>query len=192
MRTSKFATGVILAVLLAVSSACGSDNSAAKPATSAGSKSPSGAPDGTAADQSKDPVTVGFHNLEGGSISLPDVRIGFEAGVKYVNEHLGGINGHPLKAINCKTDGTPEASVSCANQFVEQKVVAAVQGADFGADAMLPVLKSAGLAEIGSFPLTPGMNSAVGDAFFFEYSAEEATPPTSSSCTSSRPTRSRS
>ncbi|PSM39029.1 hypothetical protein C6Y14_33970 [Streptomyces dioscori] len=120
-----------------------------------------------------DPVTIGFHNLEGGSISLADVRLGFEAGVNYINKQLGGVNGHPLKSINCKTDGTPEASVNCANQFVEQKAVLAVQGADFGADAMLPVLKSAGLAEFGNFPLTPGVNSAVGDAYFMQGSAQE-------------------
>lgn len=118
-------------------------------------------------------MTVGFHNLEGGAISLADIRLGFEAGVKYVNEQLGGINGHPLEFINCKTDGTPESSTNCANTFVEQGAVLAVQGADFGADAMLPVLKSAKLAELGSFPLTPGVNAAVGDAYFMQGSAQE-------------------
>ncbi|GAA1865749.1 hypothetical protein GCM10009836_52620 [Pseudonocardia ailaonensis] len=128
---------------------------------------------GNAADSSKSPIMVGFHNLEGGAVSLPEVRNGWDAGVKYVNEQLGGINGHPLKSINCKTDATPESSVNCANQFVEQKAVLSAQGADFGADAMLPVLRSAKLAEIGAFPLTPGMNAAVGDAFFMQGSAEE-------------------
>ncbi|MDQ7905236.1 ABC transporter substrate-binding protein [Phytohabitans sp. ZYX-F-186] len=170
MRTSKIAAGIAFAALLAVSSACGSDDSDDSSAAPSGRAA---LPSGTAADGSMNPVTVGFHNLEGGSISLADVRLGFEAGVKYVNEHLGGVNGHPLKAIACKTDGTPEASVNCANQFVEQKAVLAVQGADFGADAMLPVLKSAGLAELGSFPLTPGMDTAVGDAYFMQGSAEE-------------------
>lgn len=170
MRTSKFAVGATLAALLVVSSACGSDdadsdNGSDKDAIAA---LPSGTPAGDT-----DPVTVGFHNLEKGAISLPDVRIGFEAGLDYVNEKLGGVNGHPLETIDCKTDGTPEASVNCANQFVEEGAVLSVQGADFGADAMLPVLQTAGLAELGSFPLTPGMNSAVGDAFFFQGSAEE-------------------
>ena len=173
MRTSKFAGGVILAALLAVSSACGNNDSGSEADGSASPSDPAASASGTGADNSKDPVTVGFHNLEGGSISLPDVRLGFEAGLKYVNERLGGINGHPLDMIYCKSDGTPESSVNCANEFVEKKAVLAVQGADFGADAMLPVLKSAGLAELGSFPLTPGLNAAVGDAFFFEYSAEE-------------------
>lgn len=167
MRTSKVAAGVLLAALLAVSSACGSDKAeSGKPPTT-----PSAS--GTPADSSKDPVTVGFHNLEGGAISLADVRLGFEAGVKYVNQELGGVNGHPLAFINCKTDGTPESSTNCANTFVEKKAVLAVQGADFGADAMLPVLKSAKVAELGAFPLTPGMNAAVGDAYFMQGSAEE-------------------
>lgn len=172
MRTTKIAGGIVLAALLAVSSACGSDDSSSGTSSEDPTTSAS-VPEGTAADDSLDPVTVGFHNLEGGSISLADVRIGFEAGIAYVNDHLGGIDGHPLAAIDCKTDGTPEASVNCANQFVEEEAVLAVQGADFGADAMLPVLQSAGLAELGSFPLTPGMNSAVGDAFFMQGSAEE-------------------
>lgn len=173
MRTSKYAVGITLAALLAVSSACGSDDSGDEADPGTGSSSSTAAPSGTPADDSLDPVVVGFHNLEGGAISLPDVRLGFEAGLAYVNEQLGGVNGHPLEMINCKTDGTPEASVNCANQFVEEKAVLAVQGADFGADAMLPVLQSAGLAELGSFPLTPGMNAAVGDAFFMQGSAEE-------------------
>ncbi len=174
MRTSKIAVGIALAALLAVGSGCGDDDSASGNEADGGSASTS-APtsSGTPADDALEPVTVGFHNLEGGSISLPDVRIGFEAGLQYVNEKLGGINGHPLEAIDCQTDGTPEASLNCANEFVEKRAVLSVQGADFGADAMLPALKTAGLAELGSFPLTPGMNAAVGDAFFFEYSQQE-------------------
>jgi branched-chain amino acid transport system substrate-binding protein len=173
VRTSKIAGGFGLATLLAVSTACGSNDSTSKSDSSAAPSEAATVAGGKAADNSKAPVTIGFHNLEGGSISLADVRHGFDAGVKYINKQLGGINGHPLKTIDCKTDGTPEASVNCANQFVEQKAVLAVQGADFGADAMLPVLKSAGLAEFGNFPLTPGVNSAVGDAYFMQGSAQE-------------------
>ncbi|MFC4946679.1 ABC transporter substrate-binding protein [Pseudonocardia sp. GCM10023141] len=173
MRTSKFAAGVGLAAVLAMGTACGSGGSGGASNASSGAGSSAVATSGNPADNAKTPVTIGFHNLEGGSVSLPELRNGFDAGVKYVNEQLGGINGHPLKSIDCKTDATPESSVNCANQFVEQKAVLSAQGADFGADAMLPVLRSAKLAEIGAFPLTPGMNAAVGDAFFMQGSAEE-------------------
>jgi len=56
-------------------------------------------------------VLVGFHNLEGGAISLPQIREAFLAGVNYVNEELGGINGRPMKADTCNLDVTPESSV---------------------------------------------------------------------------------
>jgi len=172
VRSTKFAVGVGLAALLAVSAACGTGGSGGTPDPSGAGSSAAPTP-GNPADGTKTPVTIGFHNLEGGAVSLPELRNGFDAGVKYVNEQLGGINGHPLRAIDCKTDATPESSVNCANQFVEQKAVLSVQGADFGADAMLPVLRSAKLAELGGFPLTPGMNAAVGDAYFMQSSAEE-------------------
>ena len=169
MRTTKFAAGVALAALVAVSAACTADSGDDE----ANEPTPTGSSEAKAADDSLEPVTVGFHNLEGGAISLADVRLGFEAGVEYINAELEGINGHPLEFIDCKTDGTPESSTNCANTFVEDGAVLAVQGADFGADAMLPVLKEAKVAALGAFPLTPGMNAAVGDAYFMQGSAEE-------------------
>jgi branched-chain amino acid transport system substrate-binding protein len=168
------ATGIGLAALLALTSACGSDDGdKADPTSGAPSASATTTSTGTAADPSKSKVLIGWHNLEGGSISLPDYRIGYEQGIKYVNEQKGGINGHPLESFNCKTDGTPDSSVNCANQFVEKKVVLAVQGADFGADAMLPILRSAKLTDVVSFPLTPGINTAQGDVVTLQGSSQE-------------------
>jgi branched-chain amino acid transport system substrate-binding protein len=160
--------GAAIAALLALSAACGSDSSDGNNDTS---EAPSAS--GTPADPSKPAVKIGFHNLEGGSISLPDVRLGFEAGLKYVNEELGGVNGHKLEASYCKTDGTPESSVNCGNKFVSDKAVLSVQGADFGTDAMLPVLKTGDVVEFGSFALTPGANAQIGDAYMTYFAAEE-------------------
>ena len=126
-----------------------------------------------AADDSLEPLTFGFHNLEGGPLSLPEIRLGFEEGIKYVNEELGGINGHPIEIETCNTDLTPESSVNCANQFVEAGAVVAVQGADAVADAALPVLSQAGIAEIALAAFTPGVNSTQGDAFVTLASSEE-------------------
>ena len=118
-----------------------------------------------AADDSLEPVKVGFHNLEGGVISLPEIREAFESGVKYVNEELGGINGRPLEAVTCNLDITPESSVNCANQFVEENVVVAVQGVDVAADAALPIWEEAGLVDIAFAGFTPGLNASRGKAF---------------------------
>ena len=119
------------------------------------------------------PVLVGFDNLEGGAISLPEIRQGFESGMNYVNEELGGINGHPVRIESCNLDVTPESSVNCANEFVEKRVVVAVQGVDVAADAALPILKQADIAEIGFFAFSPAMNKAQGDAFFTLFSNED-------------------
>jgi len=117
------------------------------------------------ADDSKPPVLVGFHNLEGGVISLPEIREAFESGVNYVNEELGGINGRPMKAETCNLDITPESSVNCANQFVEKNVVVAIQGVDVAADAALPIWGQAGLVDIAFAGFTPGLNASRGKAF---------------------------
>lgn len=114
-------------------------------------------------DPSLAPVVVGFHNLEDGTYSLPDVRKAFLAGVDYVNEELGGINGHKLEAKTCNVDVTPESVVNCGNQFVEDNVVLAVQGIDFAVDAMLPVLKSAGILNVAPNPLGASEDTAIGD-----------------------------
>ncbi|WP_236792289.1 ABC transporter substrate-binding protein [Amycolatopsis sp. GM8] len=164
------ATGALV-VAACVGCGSGSGDSAQAGATS---QAPAAARSGTKFDPAKPAVTVGFHNMEGGAISVPDVRAGFEAGMDYVNSELGGINGGEMKAVSCKTDGSPESSVNCANQFVQKNVVLATSGVDFGADSMLPVLKSAGLAEMGMVALAPAMDQAVGDAWFAAFSAREA------------------
>ena len=177
-----------LAVSLLVVAGCGDDGDTASDATETEAEA-SGAPAttaaggdaggstttvaGQAADDSMEPVLFGFHNLEGGAVSLPEIRLGFEAGITYVNEELGGINGHPIEIESCNVDVTPESSVNCANQFVEAGVDVAVQGVDVAADAALPVLREAGIAEIALAAFTSGVNSSPGDAFVTLASTEE-------------------
>ncbi len=121
-----------------------------------------------------DPIPVGFVNLEGGAISLPEIRVGFEEGVAYVNEELGGVNGRPLEIVqSCNSDVTPESSVNCANQMVEADVAVVFQGVDAAADAGLPIYQDAGLAQMIVFGVSPALNAAEGDAFAFIWATEE-------------------
>ena len=53
-----------------------------------------------------EPIKIGFVNLEGGAISLPELRIGVETAAEYINQH-GGAGGRPLEIISCNVDGTP-------------------------------------------------------------------------------------
>jgi branched-chain amino acid transport system substrate-binding protein len=175
--------GACAALLVA---ACGSDDDAgdttAVPTSAAASTAPETIPDDTTADTTAGPTTdapattepgpatgepikIGFVNMEGGGISLPELRLGAETAVAYINEH-GGANGRPLELIPCNVDGTPEKSIDCANQLVEQGVVAIFEGYDPGSDAMLPVLESAGIPLTGHAAFGP-QQQASDDAFFF-------------------------
>ncbi len=195
MKATRALFGLMAAGAL-VMSACGSDDKAdsttpgntggttvettpSSETTPTGDTTPSGdttpettpAP-GEAFDPSLPPVVVGFHNLEGGSYSIPESRIGFEKGVEYVNSQLGGINGHELKVEYCNLDVTPESAIDCANQFVEKGVAAAVQGYDLAVDAAMPVLTEAGILEMASAPLGAAINNNVGDAIVFGPSSQ--------------------
>ena len=111
-------------------------------------------------------VKIGFHNMEGGAVSLPELRLGIEAAVQYVNDELGGVDGRPIELVVCNTDGSPESSINCANRFVEESVVLAVQGVDAGADAALPILADAGIVETGKNAFGPQQQIDVGHSYF--------------------------
>ncbi|HZM31233.1 MAG TPA: ABC transporter substrate-binding protein [Acidimicrobiales bacterium] len=102
-----------------------------------------------------EPIAIGFVNSEGGAFSVPELRVGNEVATGYINERLGGVNGRPLEVTRCETDGSPEASIDCANQFVEAGVVAVVEGTDLGGDAMLPILADAGIPLVGHVQFGP-------------------------------------
>jgi branched-chain amino acid transport system substrate-binding protein len=102
-----------------------------------------------------EPIAIGFVNSEGGAFSVPELRVGNEVATDYLNERLGGVNGRPLEVTRCETDGSPEASIDCANQFVEAGVVAVVEGTDLGGDAMLPILADAGIPLVGHVQFGP-------------------------------------
>ena len=133
--------------------ACGSDDD---PAPAAGDD---GGVDAAPTDQATlegDPVRIGFINSEGGAFSVPELRIGSEVAEQLVNGQLGGIAGRPLEVVRCATDGSPEASIDCANQFVEEGVIAVQEGTDLGADAILPILADAGIPLVGHVQFGPG------------------------------------
>ena len=102
------------------------------------------------------PVVVGFVNVEGAPVaSIPALRVASEAARNYINAERGGLNGRPVEFHVCLTNGSPESSTACANQMVEQKVVAVLGGTDLGSAASLPILTKAGIPYVGMTPLLP-------------------------------------
>jgi branched-chain amino acid transport system substrate-binding protein len=94
-------------------------------------------------------IRLGYVNDEIGPIAIPAFRIGSEQAVKYINSH-GGVNGATVQLDICKTAGTPESSINCANKFIQNGDVAYVAGIDLGTDAVLPALKKAKLPYVSS------------------------------------------
>jgi branched-chain amino acid transport system substrate-binding protein len=177
------------AVLLVAVTACGSDDNGAAGATTATTQAATSvpaetpaSPAGTASPETSpasvettpptqagpatgEPIKIGFVSLEGGAVSLPELRIGAETAAAYINDH-GGANGRPLEIVPCNVDGTPEKSIDCANRLIGGGVSVIMEGYDPSSDAMLPVLDSAGIALTGHAAFGPQQQVA-DNAFFF-------------------------
>jgi branched-chain amino acid transport system substrate-binding protein len=104
------AVGSVVAVLAAACSSTSSTSSAA-----AGS---------AAAALSGAPVTVGvIYTADNQAGNTPGIQIGANAAADYVNDQLGGINGHPVKVLACNGMNAPENDTECATKFVNGGVV---------------------------------------------------------------------
>ena len=83
-----------------------------------------GAKSSGAADSSKAPITIGWVNQEGGPTDVgPGSTKGADLAVKYLNEKLGGIGGHPVKLFKCFTSTSEEQGQTCGQKMVNNKDV---------------------------------------------------------------------
>ena len=79
-----------------------------------------------AADDSLAPVTIGWVNQQGGPLGFPTATEGAEAAVAYVNEHLGGIGGHPLALHTCFIADAEAEGNACGLELVNDDEVKTV------------------------------------------------------------------
>jgi branched-chain amino acid transport system substrate-binding protein len=64
------------------------------------------------------PVYIGWVNQQGGEADLaPEATTGAQFSVKFVNQRLGGIDGHPLILETCFIPDTVSAAQQCGDQF---------------------------------------------------------------------------
>jgi branched-chain amino acid transport system substrate-binding protein len=143
---------VTLLAVLGAAVACSDDDTTA---SSSGSDLGDTTATSVGTEATGEPIAIGFVNSEGGAFSVPELRVGNEVAADYINARLGGVDGRPVHVTRCATDGSPEASIDCANQFVEDGVVAVVEGTDLGGDAMLPILAAAGIPLVGHVQFGP-------------------------------------
>ncbi|MEU6075448.1 ABC transporter substrate-binding protein [Micromonospora sp. NPDC047074] len=121
----------------------------------------------TTSTLSKPPIVVGFLNPSGGPVPQPGADTGAKAAVSYINGEFGGINGHPIEVVTCDTDTTPERAQSCANMFVEKKVVAVMDGYNLSSSAALPTLTAAQIPLVGMIPFDSVTGAKAENRVFF-------------------------
>ncbi|CAN5233236.1 hypothetical protein BH09ACT10_BH09ACT10_31560 [soil metagenome] len=75
---------------------------------------------GGKADPSLEPFTIGFVNNQGAVPSFDEMEANADAAVAFVNDKLGGIDGHPVKLDKCYIQ-SEEDGQKCAAQLLGNK-----------------------------------------------------------------------
>ncbi len=101
-----------------------------------------------------DPIRIGMINQENTPLgSFPELRLGAEAAVAFINEELGGVDGRPIELVPCITSFSVEQSQACAQQLSQSDVVAVTGGIDITSNGSIPVLEQNQVPLIGGIPV---------------------------------------
>ena len=106
-----------------------------------------------AADSTLEPIKIGMINQENTPLgSFPEVRSAAETAVAFINAELGGVDGRPIELSTCITSFNPEESAACAQELVQEGVVALVGGIDVTSNGSFPIIEQNELPMIGGIP----------------------------------------
>jgi branched-chain amino acid transport system substrate-binding protein len=100
-----------------------------------------------------DGATQAFDNTD-------ELRAG-QATAEFYNTHRGGIGGRPVELVTCEAKAEPATATDCANQFVEEGVVAVGLGQSAVAESIWEPLHAAGIPTM--FFLASGEQIATDD-----------------------------
>jgi branched-chain amino acid transport system substrate-binding protein len=153
IRSKRRRAAAVLAASVLLLAACGDDSSDDEDSSPNTSTEESPEILGEANPAEGSPVRVGFVTAEGGSAAdLPQTRESAEAAVAYANDYLGGLAGHEIELVTCEDRSDGASGTACANQFVEQGVVAVVAGQVADEGLYMPALEAAGIPWVISSP----------------------------------------
>lgn len=134
------------------------------------------APEGTTVDDllpdspaaaDGEPIRIGMINTDTGPANtFPELTQATRAGIQWINEELGGVDGRPIELFPCDTRFTGTGSMSCAQQMVDKQVVAVLGGIDVFDDGV-KVLEDNGIPLVGGIPV--GFNT-VNSPMSFQFS----------------------
>lgn len=178
-----------LFALSLVAAACGGDDDDAGDGDGDGAETAAAAEEvlGEPNAATGDPVKVGLIT-EGGSDAIGAqsalTETGADVAVQYANAYLGGIGGRPIELVVCGTQATPAGAQDCANQMVDEGVVAVTMPFNGFGEATAPIITEAGIpyvigagnsaAELtapGAFALTGGYPGTLGA--FAQHASDE-------------------
>jgi branched-chain amino acid transport system substrate-binding protein len=147
--------GVLIAGVLLSGSACSDDDasSAASGGSSTSAEGGSSTPDAGGGTPEGDPIRLGIIVSPNYVDSLEP---GAQAAVDRINAE-GGVHGRPLEVVICEDGSNANVAATCARQFASDESIVATVGdvSSYGGDYN-PPLEQAGVAGIGTTPLSPG------------------------------------
>jgi branched-chain amino acid transport system substrate-binding protein len=96
-----------------------------------------------------EPVKVGLISASDAdnalSAQFQSVEAGMNAAVEYANEYRAGLGGRPIELFICQGGETPAGSQDCANQMVNEGVVAVVMPFTANGASMVPIITGGGI-----------------------------------------------
>jgi branched-chain amino acid transport system substrate-binding protein len=79
------------------------------------------------ADPKKSKVYIGWVNQQGGQVVIGGLATaGAQLAVRYVNDVLGGVGGHPVALVNCFIKSNEEEGTTCGQKLVNNKKISVV------------------------------------------------------------------
>jgi branched-chain amino acid transport system substrate-binding protein len=138
------ALAALAALLVAVGACGGDDDDSTSDADTEGTASPDLLGPENAA--SGEPVKIGMIS-DGATDAFDntDELRSAEATAEYWNTHQRGIAGRPIEVVPCETGGEPGGATDCANQMIEQDVVAVALSQSAVAESVWEPLHESGV-----------------------------------------------
>ena len=98
------------------------------------------------ADPKKSKVYIGWVNQQGGQVVIGGLATaGAQLAVKYVNDQLGGVGGHPVALVECFIKSNEEEGTTCGQKLVNDKRIAVIAtgAVATGAQSLLATIRGA-------------------------------------------------
>jgi branched-chain amino acid transport system substrate-binding protein len=163
MRQLRIAGCLGLSALALTVAACGSssDDSTSTSASTSSSGASTAAATTGAAKPTGTAIKLGWINPGVGTGSVfPHATAAAKAAVSYINDSLGGVDGHPLELVSCDSDGSPESDANCAQTVLGKKPLTLSMDQVFNMAGVYQAQKPTGIPIIGAVPTGPEDNTA--------------------------------